>query len=144
MAGAHDHASDSPSLSDLFRTLVDDTRTLVRDEIALAKTEVGEKARLALRQSILVGVGGVLAVVGAVALLAAVTLALAQALTPLLGREAALWVAPLLMGVGSCVIGGLLVRHGVNRINGDQLLPRKTIESLRETGHAVADRFKSS
>lgn len=142
MTGAHNHASDS-SLSDLLRTLVDDTRTLVRDEIALAKTEVGEKAELALRQSILIGVGGVLAVVGAVALLSAVTLALAQALTPLLGREAALWVAPLLMGVGSCVTGGLLVRHGVNRMKGDQLLPRKTIESLRETGHAVADRFKS-
>lgn len=143
MAGAHEHASD-PSLSDLLRSLVDDTRRLVRDEITLAKTEVGEKAHLALRQSILIVVGGVLAIVGTVALLAAVTLGLAHALTPLLGRDAALWVAPLLMGIVSCGIGGLLVRHGVNRMKGDQLLPRKTIESLRETGHTVADRFKSS
>lgn len=143
MAGAHDHASDS-SLSDLFRTLVDDTRRLVRDEIALAKTEVGEKAQIALRQSILIGAGGVLAVVGTVALLAAITLAFAHALTPLVGREAALWVAPLLMGLTSCGVGALLVRHGINRMKGDQLVPHRTIESLKETGQVVADRFKSS
>ena len=143
MAGAHEHASD-PSLSDLLRTLVDDTRRLVRDEIALAKTEVGEKAHIALRQSILIGAGGVLAVVGTVALLAAITLAFAHALTPLFGREAALWIAPLLMGLVSCGVGALLVRHGVNRMKGDQLVPRKTIESLRDTSQAVADRFKPS
>lgn len=140
MADTHDPASE-PSIADLFRSLVDDTQRLVRDEIALARTELTDKARFAAHQSLLVVIGAVLAIVGSVALFAALTLGLAHALTPLAGREAALWISPLLVGL---IVGGggaALLYRGVSRLRSESFTLDKTAQSLKDASHLVKDRF---
>jgi len=144
MASAHDPASPEPGISDLFRMLIDDTRRLMRDEIELAKSEAGEKARFLARQSISIAIGVVLGLLAAAALFAALTMGTAHALTPMIGRAFALWVAPLLIGIIAGGIGAALVLRGIKRLRATSLAPEKTIDALRDTGRLVADRFKSA
>ena len=49
------------SLANLIRELRDETMTLMRQEIALAKAELAEKASRMGKKAIFVGVGGALA-----------------------------------------------------------------------------------
>ena len=53
-----DTRSDNRSIFGLLRELRDELGTLFRQEVALAKTEVSEKADLAKRNSIYIAVGG--------------------------------------------------------------------------------------
>lgn len=140
---AADDSFSEPSIADLFRSLVDDTRRLVRDEVALAHTELTEKARFAAKQSLLVVIGAVLAIVGCVALFAAITLGLAHALTPLVGREAALWIAPLLVGGVLGGGGALLVHRGIARLKSESMSLDKTAQSLKDAGRMMKDRIAS-
>lgn len=141
MASAHSSGSE-PSIADLFRSVVDDTRRLVRDEVDLARTEIGEKAHLALQEALLILAGVVLAAAGGVGLLGAVAMGLAHALTPLVGRDAALWLSPLLMGASACIAGVIMLRRGVMRLRSGELVPQRTIDAVRDTGRVIGDRFK--
>ena len=114
----------------------------MRDEIALARTEVGEKARLVARQSLLMAIGVVLALFASFALLAACTLALAHLITLWTPREAALWLAPLVMSLASGTLGGLLLLRAIRRLKQDGLVPTRTVESMRESGRMLRDRFE--
>lgn len=138
---ASDPAAE-PRISDLFRSLIDDTRRLMRDEIELAKAEMADKARHVLRQSMYIAVGVVLAIAALFAAIGAITLGLAHAFTPLAGREAALWLAPLLMAVLCGAGGAALLMLGIRRLKAKSLAPEKTLEALDQTGRLVADRFR--
>lgn len=137
-----DDSAPEPGLMDLLRSLVDDTRRLVRDEIALARSELNEKARLAARQSLLMFIGAVLALFASFALLAACTLALAHLLTIWTPREAALWLAPLAMAIVSAAVGAILLHRAIARLRADGLVPTRTLESMRDSGRLFKDRLQ--
>ena len=97
---------ESLSTAELLRHALDEARLLAKAEILHAKKELQEELKAARTAGIMVGAGGVLAVVGLAVLLVAAGLAL-----PL-----AAWMGVLLVGVVLAVGAGVLLSVGVKRL----------------------------
>ena len=117
--------TDDRSLGQMFADLSRETRTLIQQEIQLARTELTEKAmRMAKGAALIVG-GGLLAYGGLLAIVAAVVLALIA-----FGLPA--WAGALLGGILIAGVGYLLIRSGLAALRPQALTPRQTIETLKE------------
>jgi Putative Actinobacterial Holin-X, holin superfamily III len=117
--------TDDRSLGQMFADLSRETRTLIQQEIQLAKTELTEKAsRMTKGAAFIVG-GGLLAYAGLLAIVAAVVLLLIA-----LGLPA--WAGALLGGLVVAGAGYLLIRVGLAALRPQDLAPRQTIETLKE------------
>lgn len=117
--------SSDRTLGEMFAELSRETRTLIQQEVQLAKTELSEKAsRLAGGAGLLAG-GGMVAYGGLLAIIAAGVLGLiALGLPP--------WAGALVGGFLAVGIGYALVRAGLASLNPQDLAPRKTVETLKE------------
>lgn len=116
------------SLGELLSQLTQDVVTLVRQEMTLAKAEMGQKAADIGKQLGLLAFGGALAYAGVLAMVAALVLVLANAGMPM-------WAAALLSGIIVAAVGGLLVMKGINAIRKQDFAPRQTLETLKEIQH---------
>lgn len=116
--------TEQRSLGELFGELAQETGTLVRKEVTLAKIELTEKAKMAGRDAALVAGGASIAVLGVMALMAALILAL--------GTLIPLWASALLVGLMVTVLGGVLVAAGIRAFKGLDPAPRQTLETLEE------------
>lgn len=119
----YDPRQDRP-IAGLFADLFRETATLIRTEVELAKTELTAKAGEAAGGAAFVAAGGLVAFLGAIFLLAAATLALAQVVAP--------WLAALIVGGVVTAIGVVLMLMGRNRLQPRNLQPERTLETLRE------------
>jgi uncharacterized membrane protein YqjE len=115
---------NDPSLAKLFSELAQETGTLVRQEVQLAKVELTEKAREAGKDAVLVGSGLVAVNIAVLALVAALILAL--------GTLIPMWVSALLVGVALGVVGVVLMQRGVARLKQIDPVPRATVQTLKE------------
>jgi hypothetical protein len=115
---------DGRSLGELFSELAQETSTLVRQEVNLAKTEMGDKASRAGRHVGVLAAGGALAYAGLLAILAGV-IALLNDVMPL-------WASALLVGIVVAIVGYLLIRKGLDALKREDFAPRETIETLKE------------
>jgi drug/metabolite transporter (DMT)-like permease len=116
---------DERSLGDLFSELSRETGTLIRKELELATTEMTAKLRTASAHAGIVVAGGALAHAGFLVLLAAVVIGLTQ-----LGVTA--WLAALLVGVVTLLIGYMMANRGLAALRRTSVAPTKTIETLKE------------
>ena len=114
------------SLGELFAELSRETSALVRSEVALAKTELSEKAAKAGRDAGMIALGGALAHAGLLVILSAVVLLLIQA-----GLTS--WLAAAIVGVGVAVVGYLMARKGIVALKNEDITPRQTMDSMKET-----------
>jgi uncharacterized membrane protein YqjE len=114
-----------PALGELFRQLAQDSATLVRQEVALAKAELQENVKQAVRSAAMVAVGGVIAGVGALVLVMFLVLALGDALNEY-------WLGALIVGLVFVIAGGVLALGSLRRLKGDGLAPERTIQTLKE------------
>jgi hypothetical protein len=121
------------SIGVLFAELADDLRRLFRLEIALLQRELGEKAGRVARGAAALAIGGFLAFSGWLALLAAVVLALSIVLRP--------WLAALIVGVVVSLVGGVLLLLGKRWLDAQQLVPRRTLNAVREDGAWIKERL---
>jgi hypothetical protein len=116
---------DERTLGEMFAELSRETRTLVQQELQLAKTELTEKAsKLGKGAGLIVG-GGLIAYGGLLAIIAALVL-----ITIALGVPP--WAAALAGGMLAAGIGYLLIRSGLAALKSQELTPRKTIDTLKE------------
>ena len=123
MAQAH---QNERSLGDLFAELSRETSTLVRSEVALAKTELTEKAAHVGRNAAMIAGGGALAHAGLLAIIAAIVLLLAQAgLSP--------WLAAAIVGIAVAGAGYLIAQKGLTALKNEEITPKQTLESMKET-----------
>jgi len=124
--------SRSESIADLIKELRDDALLLVRQEVDLAKTEMSEKIARALRNIAYAIVGGLVAFLGLVFILQAVTALTGVGLKAAgVAPEQCLWLAPLIVGVVVAVIGTIVVTKGIATLKNETLVPEKTIDSLK-------------
>ena len=115
---------DERSLGELFSELTHELTTLVRQEVALAKTEMSQKAsRVGMNVGFLAA-GGAVAYAGFLAILAGVVILLAEAIPT--------WLSALIVGVVVAAVGGFLVQKGLSTLRSMDLVPRETVETLKE------------
>jgi hypothetical protein len=112
------------SLGELFSELSQETSTLIRQEVQLAKAEVTRKATKAGKEVAFMAAGGFIAYAGFLALIAAAILGVAEFLP--------LWLSALLIGVIVAGVGYLLLQKGMNGLKEINPAPRRTIETLKE------------
>jgi hypothetical protein len=120
------------SIGQLLKELRDETTTLLRQEVDLAKTEISEKASRTGRTLGSLAVGGGVAFLGALALLAAVVYGLTSILNQFMSVGVAIWLAPLIVGAALAAIGYSLVQKALATLRQESLTPRKTTETLQE------------
>ncbi len=116
---------EEPALGDLFRQLAQDSATLIKQEMALARAEMQESIRTITRGAMMLAIGGGLLLIGLLALTAFLIVILGQAL-------ANYWLGALIVGVLYAAIGGALVVSGKNRLQAAELKPEQTIRSLQD------------
>lgn len=127
------HHHDDRSIGGLLRDLRDQTTELLRQEFALARTEMREKFAVVGRNIAFLIVGSLIAVVGIVWLLAAATAAIGAALIAAgVADETAAWLAPLILGVVVGIAGYALVHKAIATLRDTHLTPEKTVQSLKE------------
>jgi hypothetical protein len=114
------------SIGELFGQLTQDLGLLVRQEAQLAKTEVQAKVTRATGDLVNLATGGVVALMGALALTAAVILLLVDpvGLKP--------WLAALLVGAVMAGIGYVMLKGGLRDLKRIDPAPRRTVESIKE------------
>lgn len=115
---------DQRSLGELFSELANDTTTLVRQEIQLAKTEMTQKATSAGKDAGMIGAGGALAYAGLLAIIAALIIGL--------GNFIPMWLSALIVGLVILGIAYFLIQRGLNGLKNLDPTPRQTIETLKE------------
>jgi Putative Actinobacterial Holin-X, holin superfamily III len=112
------------SFGELLGQLANNSAALVRDEIALAKQEMSEKVSSFRTGVVTIAAGGVVALLGVLALVAATIIGLAHYM------DAGL--AALIVGVVLALIGGIIAFVGIGRLKRTSLKPKQTIETLEE------------
>jgi Flp pilus assembly protein TadB len=115
---------DDRSLGELFSELSQETTTLIRQEVNLAKTEMSQKASRVGKDVGFLAAGGAVAYAGLLAIVAGVI--------ALLGLVIPLWLSALLVGLVVAAIGYFLVRKGLDALKQEDPAPRETIETLKE------------
>jgi len=119
------HSADERSLGELFADLARETGTLVSREVALARTEMTEKAAAVGKDIAFLAVGGMVAYAGLLAIVAAVILVLAANGVPL-------WVSALIVGLVVAIVGYVLVQRGLAALKRQDFAPRQTLDTLKE------------
>lgn len=112
------------SLGELFSELSQETSTLIRQEVQLAKAEVSRKATKAGKEVAFIAAGGFVAYAGFLALVAAAIFGVAEFLP--------LWLSALLIGAIVAGVGYLLLQKGISGLKEINPAPRRTIETLKE------------
>ena len=119
------HPNQERSIGELLGELGRETAALVRQEMALAKTEISQKASRIGKDIGFLAAGGAVAYAGLLAVVAAIIIGLAQAGMPW-------WAAALLVGVLVLGLGGFLAWKGLDALKREDLAPRQTVETLKE------------
>lgn len=132
----------SESIADLFKDLRDEAVLLVRQEVALAKTEMSEKIARIGRNLGYVATGLLATFVGCVLILDAASAGLAIGLADAGLREQAPWLAPLIVGIVVVTVGAVVARKGINTIKNEPLKPQQTIDSITEDTKWIQNKTK--
>lgn len=122
------------SVPELLRELRDETSFLIRQEVALAKTEIAQKAGAAGRHLTSLVIGGMIAFAGLLFLLWAATVGVGIALVvmdPAMGAHSA-WLAPLIVGGLVALIGIIMLMGAQRKLKHTSVVPEKTVQTLKE------------
>lgn len=116
---------DDASVGQLTARLSEQVSRLVHDELALAQLEAKTKARRLGLGAGLVGVSGVLALFGGMAVVAATILALAMVVSP--------WLAALIVAGGLMLLAGLAALVGARGVKRSAPpVPTEAMHSAKE------------
>jgi len=119
-------AREEPTVAELMGELSQDLTLLVRQELQLAKTELGEKVSRVGGSLATVVLGGFLAYVGGLALVAALILVLHDL------AHISPWISALIVGAVFAIGGFIAVKGGLSGLKRVDLTPRRTLETLKE------------
>lgn len=126
---------EEASTAQLVRQLTEQVRTLVTDEVELAKVEMAAKGKAVGVGAGLAGAGTVLALGGGLAVIAAAIAALALVLP--------VWAAALIVAAVLFLVGGGLALAGKKQItDGVPPVPREAIDSTRHDVDAVRSELR--
>jgi hypothetical protein len=124
---------DDRRVADLFKDFSEQTSTLIRKELELARAELTAKGKRAGIGAGLFGGSGVVALYGVGALIAALVLLLATAVTA--------WLAALIVAVALFALAGVLALTGKKQVEqATPPVPEQAIESAQQDVETVKER----
>ncbi len=124
-------------IGELLKQLSEETTTLVRQELDLAKAEVAQKGQQAGKGAGMFGGAGVLGFLALGALTAALIMAI--------DKGTANWVAALIVGAVYAAIAGILALQGRNKIQeAVPPVPEQAAESVKEDVQWAKTRTQSA
>ena len=116
--------SHDPSAAELVKQVSEQTQKLIRQELALARLEISDKAKHAGIGAGMLGGAAFAALFGVGTLIAMIVLLLATALEP--------WLAALIVAVALLAIAGILALAGKGQLaRATPPAPEQTIESVK-------------
>jgi VIT1/CCC1 family predicted Fe2+/Mn2+ transporter len=118
--------AEERSIGELFGELSQDVALLVRQEAQLAKTEMQQKLSKVTTDLVSLAAGGVVALVGGLALTAALILLLVDPIGMMP------WLAALLVGAVLGIVGWVLLQRGMKDLKRTDPTPRRTVETIKE------------
>jgi uncharacterized membrane protein YqjE len=125
MAADHNNNLREHGTGELLKELSDHTTTLVRQEIELAKAELGEKGKKAGLGASMFGGAGLFGVFALAALTTCIIVAFDSAMP--------LWLAALIVGVVYGAIAAVLALRGRNKVQeAGPPVPEQAAESVKE------------
>ena len=126
--------SDQPA-GDLLRQLSEQTATLVRQELDLARAEVTEKGKQAGLGAGMFGAAGLIGLFALGALTAAIILLLATAITG--------WLSALIVAAVYSAVAGVLVLNGRSRVQrAVPPVPEQSLESVKTDVEVTRERVQ--
>lgn len=132
---------DERTILELVRDIADEGRLLVRQEVQLFRTEMMEKGRAAARHSAMIAAGGAIAYAGLLAIIAALTAGVYTLMVVGgVGWDISLWLAPLIVGLVVAIIGYAMYKSAMNRLRKDDMVPRRTAETMKENAAWMQER----
>jgi hypothetical protein len=126
---------DDRSLGELFAELARETSTLVRQELRQAGTEMSQRATGVGKEVGVLATGALVIYAGFLAVVAALILGLVD-----LGLD--WWLAALIVGLVLGGIGYALVGRARSAIRRADILPRRTMDNLREDQEWVKEQIR--
>ena len=129
-----DRALENRSLGDLFAELANETGTLVRQEVALAKAEVTLKAKQVGKNVGYLLIGGAIAYAAFLAIIATLIMLLAKVMPQ--------WGATLLVGLLIAGLGWLLIGKALSALQQTEVTPRHTVDTLKEDATWLKEQIK--
>lgn len=117
--------TDDRSVGELVRELGDEMATLISQEFALARAELGQKASQAARNAVSLTLGGVVMYAGFLVLLFAAVFALLLVIP--------LWAAALVVGFLAVCIGAVMAAVAASRLRPNKLKLEHTTRETRAT-----------
>ena len=128
-------STDEKSLSELVQQLSEQTTTLARKEVELAKAEMAIKAKRIGVGAGAFGAAGIVALFAVGALTATLILALATAMSG--------WLAALIVTALYAAVAGILALTGKQRVEaGTPPVPERAIESSKQDVETAKERVK--
>ncbi|HEX2105851.1 MAG TPA: phage holin family protein [Solirubrobacteraceae bacterium] len=125
------------SIGELFSKLSNETSTLIRQEMALARAELAEKGKEAGKGAGLFGGAGAVGLLGAGALTAGIIL--------LLDLVIAAWLAAILVGLVYVAVAAFLGLKGRDRIQAaTPPVPEQTVDTVKEDVEWAKTRAQSA
>jgi hypothetical protein len=140
-------SSSSPSgqIGRLVRDLRDDATALVRQEVALAKAELSEKASQSIDNVTRMAIGGAVAYAGVlVALLGLAALVTTLLIHLGLSADSSEWLARVLLGLIVVAIGWTLIARAKKIISAQNITPTQTQKSLSRDQAWAQEKMESS
>ncbi|WP_164104048.1 phage holin family protein [Candidatus Laterigemmans baculatus] len=133
-------ADSAAGIGTLLKELRDETTLLVRQEIALARTEMSERISKIGRNAAYLASGTQVAFAGLIFVLLAITAGIYVAFVAADMEYHGMWIAPLIVGCVVSLIGLMLVMKGKNAIQSTSPLPERTIETMKENKEWIREK----
>ena len=126
------------SIGGLIRGILTDLRTLIREEIALARVEIREQAGKARAAALSFGMAAAALAFGATFLL----IAIATAISEFLGWP--LWSGFLIVAVLLSIAGFVGLSAGRRQLQTFHAVPEETVSTVKENSEWIAKRLSSA
>jgi uncharacterized membrane protein YqjE len=130
--------TQTESLGTLVRGILMDLRTLIREEIALARVEIKEQATRARAAALSFGIAAGALLFGATFLLVAIAMALADLL------NWPVWAGFLAVAILLALIGVVTLASGRKQLRTVHTVPEETVTTLKENSEWIAKRLSSA
>jgi uncharacterized membrane protein len=131
------HVVHNDSIGGLLRGILMDLRTLIREEIALARVEIREQAGRARAAAMSFGIAAAALLFGGIFLLVAVATGIAELL------DWPVWTGFLIVAILLSIVGFVTLSSGRKQLRNVHAVPEETVSTLKENSEWIAKRLSS-